>query len=241
MSGYFERLGAALTGAGMSADRVEATVADLRAYLAESGGDPEEEFGPADALAVELTSASAPPEEGARAWRWTADLFHDVKMLNEYGAQGWEVERVDVKGLFVSVRDPGRAQQWEYRRELRRPGVAALLAPDGWEPCGAWVAFEYYKRPRAASVGPAAELSAPPRAPRRGVFLSPKFYVLAAAVLAVEVVVLVLLVVVMGVELGESEGLDTLLGLLTGGILSVAAVTAALWLLSRSRGGGRDH
>ncbi|MFF0574837.1 hypothetical protein ACFY19_29905 [Streptosporangium saharense] len=241
MSGYFERLTVALTGAGMSAERVEATVADLRAYLTESGGDPEEEFGPADELAVELTGASAPPEEGARAWRWTADLFHDVKMLNEYGAQGWEVERVDAKGLFVSVRDPGRAQQWEYRRELRRPGVAALLAPDGWEPCGTWVAFEYYKRPRAASVGPAAELSAPPRAPRRGVFLSPKFYALAAAVLAVEVVILVLLVVVMGVELGDSEGLDTLLGLLTGGILSVAAVTAALWLLSRSRGGGRDH
>ncbi|MFD0885109.1 hypothetical protein ACFQ08_11195, partial [Streptosporangium algeriense] len=192
-------------------------------------------FGPAEELAAELTGASAPPVEGADTWRWTADLFHDVKMLNEYGAQGWEVEKVDVKGLFVSVRDPDHPQQWEYRRELRRPGVPGLLAPDGWEPCGTWVWFEYFKRPRAASLGPAAELSAPPRGPGRSVFLSPRFYAMAGAILAAEVVILVLLVVVGGVGFGESEGLGTLLGLFTGGALGVAAVTAALWLLSRPR------
>ncbi|MEU1736896.1 hypothetical protein [Streptosporangium sp. NPDC020145] len=241
MNGYFERLTAAMTEAGMPADRVEATVTDLRAYLAESGGDPEEEFGPADELAAELTGASAPPVEGAQTWRWTADLFHDVKMLNEYGAQGWEVEKVDVKGMFVSVRDPENSQQWEYRRETRRPGLVESLAPDGWEPCGTWVWFEYFKRPRAVSLGPAAELSAPPRGPGRGFFLSPRFYALVGVLLVAEVVFTVLVLVVGKDEIGEFDGLDTLFGLFTGATLGVAAVVAVLWLFSRSRGGGRDE
>ena len=186
--GYLDELAVLLAREGMSADRVEVTLEELAGYLAESGGDPEEEFGQAADLARELAVTSAPPAEpaaGARTWRWTADLFHDVKMLNEYGAQGWEVDKVDAKGLFVCTRDPEHPQQWEYSRELIAPGrrqsVLDRLAPDGWEACGTWVRFEYFKRPRAASLGPAAELAAPPQAPRRGIFLSPKFYALVAA------------------------------------------------------------
>ncbi|MFC7645819.1 hypothetical protein ACFQX6_38260 [Streptosporangium lutulentum] len=122
---YFGELAVLLSEAGMPADRVGATLDELAGYLAESGDDPEEEFGPASELARELTVASAPPAEpaaNAHTWHWTADLFQDVKMLNEYGAQGWEVDRVDVKGLFISVRDPEHPQQWEYRRELIAPG-----------------------------------------------------------------------------------------------------------------------
>ncbi|MFF5212684.1 hypothetical protein [Streptosporangium sp. NPDC000396] len=239
--GYFDELAVVLTEAGMPADRVRATLDDLAGYLAESGGDPEEEFGPVAELARELAVTPAPPAADARTWCWTADLFHDVKMLNEYGAQGWEVDRVDVKGLFVSTRDPERPQQWEYRRELvpsgRRQSVLDLLAPDGWEPCGRWVCFEYFKRPRAASVGPAAELAAPPRTPRRNIFLSPKFYALIAAVLMLTATVSVPLLRVTKAEFDDFDGsLDTILGLLTGAAVGVLVAVAVMWLAARRLG-----
>ncbi|SNS84447.1 hypothetical protein SAMN05216276_1017128 [Streptosporangium subroseum] len=240
--GYFDELAVLLARGGMPTDRVEVTLEELAGYLAESGGDPEEEFGQAADLARELAVTSAPPAEpaaGARTWRWTADLFHDVKMLNEYGAQGWEVDRVDAKGLFVCTRDPEHPQQWEYSRELitpgRRQGVLDRLAPDGWEPCGTWVRFEYFKRPRAASLGPAAELTAPPQAPRRGIFLSPKFYALVAAVLALAVVVLTALT-----RLGTLDGdPSTILGLISGAAVGALIPMIVLWWGSRRRGDGR--
>ncbi|MET8049969.1 hypothetical protein ABZU75_20470 [Streptosporangium sp. NPDC005286] len=243
--GYFDELAVVLAEAGMPADRVRAMLDDLAGYLAESGGgDPEEEFGPAAELARELAVTSAPPAADARTWRWTADLFHDVKTLNEYGAQGWEVDGVDGKGLFISVRDPENPQQWEYRRELVSPGrrqsVLDLLTPDGWEPCGRWVCFEYFKRPKAASLGPAAELTAPPRTPRRNIFLSPKFYALIAGLLVLTAVALVLLLQVAEAGLDTFDGsLDTILGLLTGMAVSALAVMTALWLAARRHGRGR--
>ncbi|MEV6865371.1 hypothetical protein AB0M44_30745 [Streptosporangium subroseum] len=235
--GYFDELAMLLAQEGMPADRVEVTLEELAGYLAESGGDPEEEFGQAADLARELAVTSAPPAEpaaGARTWRWTADLFHDVKMLNEYGAQGWEVDKVDAKGLFVCTRDPEHPQQWEYHRELITPGrrqsVLDRLAPDGWEPCGTWVRFEYFKRPRAASLGPAAELTAPPQAPQRGIFLSPKFYALVAAVLALAAVALT--------RLGTLDGdSSTILGLISGAAVGALIPMIALWRGSRRRGG----
>ncbi|GII29024.1 DUF2812 domain-containing protein [Planotetraspora mira] len=233
---YFGELAGLLAEAGMPADRVGATLDELAAYLAESGGDPEEEFGQAAELAEELTATSAPPAEpgaNAHSWRWTADLFHDVKLLNEHGAQGWEVDTVDAKGLFVCTRDPEHPQQWEYRRELippaRRGSVVDRLAPDGWEPCGTWVRFEYFKRPRAASLGPAAELTAPPQAPRRSLFLSPTFYALVAVVLALAATTLVL---------GADEldgGLDTVVGLICGVAAGALVSMIVLWLAARRR------
>ncbi|MFI6453885.1 hypothetical protein ACIBF6_20270 [Streptosporangium amethystogenes] len=240
--GYFDELAVVLAEAGMPADRVRAMLDDLAGHLAENGGgDPEEEFGPAAELARELAVTPAPPASDARTWCWTADLFHDVRMLNEYGAQGWEVDGVDAKGLFVSTRDPEHPQQWEYRRELvsagRRRNVLDLLTPDGWEPCGRWICFEYFKRPKAASVGPAAELTAPPRTPGRNLFLSPKFYALIVGMLVLTAAILVPLLRVAGTELDGS--LDTILGLLTGMVVGVLAVMAVLWLTARRR--NRNH
>ncbi|MFF5247740.1 hypothetical protein ACFY3V_25935 [Streptosporangium sp. NPDC000095] len=233
---YFDDLAVLLAEAGMPADRVGAMVAELAGYLAESGGDPEEEFGLAAELAGELTGTSAPPAEpavDARTWSWTADLFHDVTMLNEYGAQGWEVDRVDARGLFVCARDPEHPQQWEYRRELvaggRRRSVLDRLAPDGWEPCGTWVGLGYFKRPRAASLGPAAELTAPPGAPDRGIFLSPRFYAFVAGLL----VVLALAVAAL-LRFGELDGdLSTVLGLLTGAAVGALVPMTLLWIAQR--------
>ncbi|GAA4594606.1 hypothetical protein GCM10023194_61990 [Planotetraspora phitsanulokensis] len=234
---YFDELAVLLVEAGMPADRVGATLDELAGYLAESGGDPEEEFGQAAEFARELTaSPAAEPAEPAadtQIWRWTADLFHDVKRLNEYGAQGWEVDTVDAKGLFVCIRDPEHPQQWEYRRELIAPGrraqVLGRLAPDGWEPCGTWVRFEYFKRPRAASMGPAAELATPPGKPRRSLFLSPGFYGLVAVMLTLAATTLL-------TRLGDlDDGLDTIAGLLCGAAVGALVSMVAVWLAARRR------
>ena len=69
--GYFDELAAVLVEAGMPADRIGATLDDLAGYLAESGGDPEEEFGPAAELARELAVTSAPSAEPAADARAT--------------------------------------------------------------------------------------------------------------------------------------------------------------------------
>ncbi|GAA2720300.1 hypothetical protein [Actinocorallia aurantiaca] len=236
MSTYFDELTARLNAAGMPDDRVKATVEELTSYLADSGGDPVDEFGPAADLARDLAgsaSASGEPAGDARTWRWTADLFHDVRMLNEYGAQGWEVQKVDRSGLFNSTRDPDRPQQWEYRREPR--GHRARLAPEGWEPCGGWVVWEYFKRPKATTLGPAAELTATPPQPERGVFLSPRFFAFVAAMVAIMVAIAATVVLLIGSLDISGHGLSTVLGLVTGAAAGAAISVAVLWLLRRRR------
>lgn len=233
MSTYFDELASHLSAAGMPDDRTKATIEELTAYLAESGSDPVDEFGPPADLARELAGTSPTPAEPAAdagTWCWTADLFHDVKMLNEYGAQGWEVQKVDGRGLFVSTRDPERAQQWEYRREPR--GRGTRLAPDGWEPCGTWVIWEYFKRPKAATLGPAAELTAPSARPERGIFFSPGFYALLAAIVAISAVTALSLIRSSGTA---SNGLETMLGILTGLAAGTAIPVIALWWRSKRR------
>ncbi|RJL24189.1 hypothetical protein [Bailinhaonella thermotolerans] len=231
---YFQELAAGLAEAGMPGDRIRATVDELSGYLTESGGTPEEEFGPVAELVRELVPEAAPekagePAEGARTWRWTADMLHDVEMLNRYGAQGWEVEGIS-RGKFVSTRDPERPQQWEYRREnvtsLNRARVHAELAPDGWEPCGRWIFVEYFKRPKAASVGPEAELSDPPEAPRRTFFMSRAYWVLLACVLALAVG---------GVVLTDlaGQGSNFKIGMIAGAVAAVAVAGVLMGVQSR--------
>ncbi|MEV7801880.1 hypothetical protein AB0O28_02900 [Microbispora sp. NPDC088329] len=234
MSGYFDELSTLLRAGGVPAEQVEATVSDLAAYVAETGADPEEEFGPAGDFAGQLLAARRPEADAADAteWRWTADVFAERQMLARLGDQGWEVDRVDHLGRFVSHRDPERPQRWEYRRELVPPGGAgalvARLAPDGWEPCGTWICFEYFKRPKAASVGPAAQLESPPAAPGRNVFFSRRFYLVLA--------VLLLALIVPGIILGSSDGdaADFYAGMTVGVCVAVAVLTL-MWLWTARR------
>ncbi|MEU6412581.1 hypothetical protein [Microbispora sp. NPDC046933] len=234
MSGYLDELGALLRAGGVPAAQVEATVADLAAYVAETGADAEDEFGPVGEFAGQLLAAHTPETDAADAteWRWTADIFADRQTLARLGDQGWEVDRVDHLGRFVSHRDPERPQRWEYRREPVTPGggraLAARLAPDGWEPCGTWICFEYFKRPRAASVGPAAQLDSPPAAPGRSVFFSRRFYLLLA--------VLLLALVTPGILWGSSDGDGPgfFAGMAVGGCVAIAAL-AAMWLWTARR------
>ncbi|GGL45563.1 hypothetical protein [Planomonospora parontospora] len=235
---YFDELAAHLRGRGVPAEEVAATVDDLAAYAAESGADPEEEFGPAAGFAATLAPAAedaAPesrPDPVAETWVWTADAFRDREYLNRYGEQGWEVERIDHLGRFVSRRDPEHPLRWEYRRESALPAhhdaLAERLAPDGWEPCGDWMYFQYFKRPKAVAEGPAGELADAPAAPARRVFFGRRFYVF--------MVVWALFMVALTVGLlsiGDHEfGLDFVAGLLTG--LALVALSV-LFTLRRNR------
>ncbi|ROQ34535.1 hypothetical protein EDD98_3576 [Streptomyces sp. PanSC19] len=176
---YFDELTAALRAAGVPEEQIARTADELRGHLAETGTSPEEEFGPAEDFAARLGGlAPAPgePDEAAEHWTWTADLFNDRRMLAVHGAQGWEVEGLDPLGRFVCRRVPGVALAWEYRREVitgrRRARVLDELTPEGWELCGEWLVYGYFKRPRAATAGPAGAVEAPPAAPRRWLFLS---------------------------------------------------------------------
>lgn len=235
---YFVELAALLREQGAPADHVEATVADLRAHLEESGGaDPEAEFGPAAEFARELVPAGGqqPEAPGAHVetWRWTADTYVDEELLNRFGDEGWEVERVDALGRFVSHRDLERPQRWEYRRELvtrGREGLDERLAPDGWEACGNWIVYAWFKRPLAASVGPDAEIPAPPEVPGRWRFYSRRFYVLVAVV----AVAVVLAGVAVAVDDGDAgSGLGFVGGLLAGALVPFGALWG--WQVWRGR------
>ncbi|WP_327048852.1 hypothetical protein OG320_13770 [Microbispora sp. NBC_01189] len=238
MTGYLDELTALLRAGGVPDEQAGAIVADLASYADETGADPEEEFGPVGRFAEQLLAARSPEADAADTadvteWRWTADVFADRRMLARLGDQGWEVDRVDALGRFVSHRDPERPQRWEYRRERVTPGgaraLAARLAPEGWEPCGTWVCFEYFKRPRAATVGPAARIDSPPAAPARSVFFSRRFYVVTAAIL----IVLVALWLLVGRSSGE--GADFFAGLAAGGCTAIAILALVLWWSARRR------
>ncbi|MGH3392354.1 MAG: hypothetical protein ACRDOO_26080 [Actinomadura sp.] len=197
---YFETLTALLRQRGMPQQRVEALVRELQAHAEEAGGEVDEEFGPAAELAAQLaerdraTDAAAEPGAAAETWVWTADALKEQRLLAEFGAQGWEAERLDRLGRFVCRRDVRQPMRWEYRRETvgraDREELTERLAPEGWEPFGVWGPFAYYKRPEAASAGPAAQLAEPPVPPRRRVYIARWIYVWVVFALAVAVAAL---------------------------------------------------
>ncbi|NYH51678.1 hypothetical protein HNR06_001267 [Nocardiopsis arvandica] len=178
MSDYFSALAARLRERGVDGERSRALLDDLAAHTAESGADPVEEFGPveefAEALAPSSEEAAEAPEDDVLVW--SADAFEGPARLNEMGAQGWEVERVDRLGRFVSRRASERPQTWEYRQEPShgrgdRERLAERLAPEGWEPCGHWSVLAYFKRPGSVTAGPGAGIDSPPGPGRRRYFL----------------------------------------------------------------------
>ncbi|MEU7016688.1 hypothetical protein [Streptomyces sp. NPDC046385] len=176
---YFAELSGALRAAEVPEEQIARTVDELRGHLAESGTAPEEEFGPAARFAASLGGLAPTPGEphdAAERWTWTADLFNDRRMLTVHGDQGWEVEHLDSLGRFVCRRAPGAPLAWEYRREVlsgrRRAKVLDELDPEGWELCGEWLVYGYFKRPKAATDGPAGALAAVPATPLRRLFLS---------------------------------------------------------------------
>ena len=232
MDAYFTALADRLRARGVAEERVTAVLTDLHDYLLDADTTPETEFGPVEEFAEQLArgTAGASPgeaagEPGPRAeeWRWLCDVYTDRELLDRYGDQGWEVERVDRLGRFVCRRDPGRAMRWEYRREIvgrgERDEIATRLAPDGWEPCGRWLYIAYFKRPRAVTSGPAAELPAVPEVPARQVFLSPKYRRLLVVCLALWTVAAVVLLVTDVSPLDPTVLAGTAVGALAGGVI----------------------
>lgn len=239
MTGYLDELAVRLRDGGVAAERASSLVADLRAHLEETGADPESEFGPVDAFAAEFTgsgSASAPEDQEPESehWSWTTDTFADVELLNRHGDQGWEVTGVDGLGRFVCRRDTADPQRWEYRREVvigGRASTSARLAPDGWEPCGAWVIYEWYKRPLAASIGPASAVAEPPPAPHRSTYFTRR----GLAIIAAPFVVLGAMAIVSFVTGDAAEGL----GLITGGLVGALAGALAVFGYARRQNRSR--
>lgn len=242
---YFDELAVRLREAGVPAERIVATVDDLRAYLADSGGDPEEEFGPAAAFAEQLAAtagqAAGEAASGER-WTWTADIFTDQQRLNEFGEQGWEVQGIDRLGRFVCTRSEEHPQRWEYRREVVPPAdrdaLTERLAPDGWEPCGTWFFYAYYKRPKAALVGPEAEIASPPPQPGRRIFFSPALYGFVVVAFAAAVALGLLSLGMLDRVDDDDPIASTLFGMLVGAIsaiLVMGAIGGAAVLVGRRR------
>lgn len=176
---HVEELTGALRAADVPGEQIDRTAAELRGHLAETGAAPEEEFGSAARFAARpggLAPAPGEPDGAAEHWAWTADLFDDRRMPAVHGDQGWEVESLDAAGRFVCRRAPGAALVWEYRREVitdrRRAQVPEELEPEDREPCGEWLPYGCFKRPKVATTGPEGRLEALPARPRGWLFPS---------------------------------------------------------------------
>ncbi|WP_214323585.1 hypothetical protein [Nonomuraea sediminis] len=105
-----------------------------------------------------------------QTWRWTTDIFQEMTLLARFGEEGWEVEGVDRLARFACRRDERHPRRWEYRRE---EGVHEF---EGWEPCGTWLTWAYFKR----ATGP---LDVVPPVPRRHLYLGRRAWLLLAAAL----------------------------------------------------------
>ncbi|SIO88244.1 DUF2812 domain-containing protein [Nocardiopsis sp. JB363] len=234
---YLDELATLLRERGVSEDRIRSTTDDLSAFLAEGDLDPEEEFGPPTEFADDLVGEEG-PEPAPESLVWAADSFAATERLNELGAQGWEVDRVDRFGRFVSHRGE-QPQIWEYRQEIapgRRERERSLgrLAPEGWEPAGHYFTFAYFKRARAALVGPAAELAERPEPTRKRFFWSPA----GLLTIGIALVVLVISLYSLGGTLWEGDNADrvaTMAGAGVGALIGVGAVLGVFWLVARVR------
>jgi len=239
---YFEKLAVLMREREVPQERVDTLVSELTAYAAETGDGPVEEFGPVAELAEQLSERERAgldpgfpePEDGAETWVWTADAFKEQRLLDRFGSQGWEVDKLDRLGRFVCRRDLEHPMRWEYLRatvgHLKRPSLTEQLGPEGWEQCGVWGPFTYFKRPGAVLAGPAARIGEPPAPPRKRVYIGKWLY----AWIAVWVAVLVALLWrgVPGLDLSDGGTLaGVCVGLLVGG-----ALAWSVWRAGRRQG-----
>ncbi|WP_017585095.1 hypothetical protein [Nocardiopsis ganjiahuensis] len=230
---YLDELETLLREREVAEERIRETVNDLAAFVAEGDADPEEEFGPVAEFADDLTGGGGGSGPGGEALVWGADAFEAPARMNEMGAQGWEIDLVDRQGRFVSHRDES-PQAWEYRQESalgrrERARMAERLAPEGWEPCGHYFTHAYFKRARAALVGPEAELAERPAPARKRFFWG----VPGLVVTAFSLVVGVLALLSLGRTLWDGDNADraaTLLGALVGAGVGLGAMTVVVWL-----------
>lgn len=152
---YLHELADVLRGRGLEDETVRQAVEEVRSHLAEAGGSPVEQFGPAAAYAAALVGADPVAADGEgsedmerRTFRATAT--DEMGILADLGADGWELTGVRDFGLHARRPvDTAERHRWVYdrRKTLRRDAVVREMAADGWQPCGRWVIFHYFKKP----------------------------------------------------------------------------------------------
>lgn len=150
---YLSELAASLQARGADSARMSEAVAEVEVHLAESGEDPLEAFGPPDEYAERLLLREERRADRADA-QWTertfrATAFGEMGLLKEAGRQGWELTEVGGYALHCRrPRDPEAARRWEYRRRVSvdRGAILENMTALGWEPCGVWLPFHYFKR-----------------------------------------------------------------------------------------------
>lgn len=151
---YLSELAASLQMRGADSARTSEAVAEVESHLAESDEDPMETFGPPDEYAEQLLLREERQADQAANAQWTertfrATAFGEMKVLEEAGQQGWELTDVGAYALHCRrPRDPKAARRWEYSRRVSvdRQTILEDMTELGWEPCGFWLPFHYFKR-----------------------------------------------------------------------------------------------
>ncbi len=155
---YLEQLAGSLQRYGVEGTQIGEIVAEVESHLAESGEDAVEAFGPPDAYAehraASLERGTAPDD----AWQrrtFRATAFDEMRILAAAGQDGWEL--IGVAAFALSCRrprDPGAVRRWAYRRRggINSDARVAGMRATGWEPCGLWLSFHYFKRPLAEAT-----------------------------------------------------------------------------------------
>lgn len=155
---YLQELSAELTRRGLDPERAADAVAEIRAHLRDSGGSAEEEFGSADAYAEALVTAGVGDAETTETrvtkpafetYTFRATALDEMAILAELGRAGWELTGVREFGLIARrPTDPVALKTWEYERRnaVRHQPITREMSTAGWQPCGRWVTFHYFKR-----------------------------------------------------------------------------------------------
>lgn len=153
---YLEELYVCLQRYGLEHQQISEIMAEVESHLAESGETPLEAFGPPNVYAEERVSArerAAGGEMQRRTFRATA--FDEMIILAEAGKAGWEL--LDVAAFALYCQRPWNlkeVRQWEYVRRVgfNRNAIIAEMEIQGWQPCGNWTPFHYFKRPLRPAV-----------------------------------------------------------------------------------------
>lgn len=154
LEGYLGELAASLQMRGADSARTSEAVAEVQSHLSESGEDPMEAFGPPDEYAEQLLLREERRSGEVAQSKWVertfrATAFGEMRLLEDAGRQGWEL--VDVGAYALRCRRPRNTEatrQWEYRRRVSvdRQAILEDMTSLGWEPCGLWLPFHYFKR-----------------------------------------------------------------------------------------------
>jgi len=155
---YLEQLAGNLQHYGVEAIQIGEIIAEVESHLAESGEDAVEAFGPPDAYAEHRAASverGAAPDDVWQRRTFRATAFDEMRILAAAGQDGWEL--TDVAAFALPCRrpwDPCTVRRWAYRRRvgINRDALVTEMRAAGWEPCGLWLPFHYFKRPLAAAT-----------------------------------------------------------------------------------------